>query len=183
VTAQESFTGWLRDDLAPWMKERGFRRRDATFRRRRGEDWQIVNVQRSKWADSGDVPFTLNLGVALAVLRTDEPPWSRRGWPLEYECDFRARLSTIVRGDDHWWRIRARRRDRKVADEVRDQLEQAGLPWLELHVDQSRLLAELVADPSSVDHLNLGAFVALAEAIGAASDVETAKRELAARRR
>jgi hypothetical protein len=69
---------------------------------------------------------------------------------------------------------------RTVTNEVLGELEQAGLPWLDLHADESRLLAESVAKPSSVDFLNLGAFVALAEAIGATSDVETAKRELAA---
>ena len=179
MTAQDKFSEWLRDDLAPWLKGRGFRRKDTTFRRRPGDNWQIINVQRSQWADAGDVPFTVNLGVGLPGLHDDEP-WARRGWPLEYECDFRARLGMLVTGKDHWWRIRPLRPVRPVTRQLYDQLDQTGLPWLELHADERRLLAEAVAHPSAVDFMNLGSFVSLADAIGTPSDVEVARRELAA---
>jgi hypothetical protein len=177
VTAPDKFTKWLGEELLPWFEERDFRLKDTTFRRRRGDDWQIVNVQRDKYSNARVVPFTVNLGVALTVLRGGEPLWGPRGWPLEYECDFRARLGEIAYGEDAWWRIRSYWPARRVTRQVLGGLEDVGLPWLDLHVDERRLLSELVADPSAVGIMNLGAFVSLAEAIGTDTEVAVARRE------
>jgi hypothetical protein len=66
------------------------------------ETEQRLTPIRDRYADAGDVPFTVNLGVGLSLLHK-EPPWAGRGWPLEYECDFRQRLGPLYKGDDHWW--------------------------------------------------------------------------------
>jgi hypothetical protein len=176
MAAQDKFKELLADHFAPWLKERGFKRRDTTFRRRSDQSWQIVNFQRSQFSDAGDVPFTINLGVALDVLH-DDPSWRSRGWPLEYECDFRERIGRLQRGEDHWWHVRTLRPTRGIVKDVLAALEIA-LPWLDAHAEPRSLLTAALRDPSRVEPLNLGSLAALAQKVGDESEVAAAEDEL-----
>jgi Domain of unknown function (DUF4304) len=176
ATAQDKFKELLTEHVSGWLKERGFKRRDTTFRRRRGHAWQILNFQRSQSSDAGVVPFTINLGVALDVLH-DEPSWRSRGWPLEYECDFRARIGQLYKGDNLWWKVRRLRPTRGIVKDVLAALERA-LPWLDAHADPRSFLTKALRDPSRVNALNLASLVALARKVGDEADVEAAEAEL-----
>lgn len=133
-------------------------------------------LQRSQFSDSGVVPFTLGLGVSLDLLQ-EEPPWRSRGWPLEYECDFRQRIGAVHKGEDHWWKVRPLRPTRGIVNDVLAALD-TGLLWLDAHADPRALLMNALRDPSRVDALNLASLVALAKQIGSEADVEAAEREL-----
>ena len=176
ATAQDKFKDLLDQHLTPWLKSHGFKRRDTTFRRRREEAWQIVNFQRSQWSDASELAFTINLGVALDVLH-DEPPWLQRGWPLEYECDFRERIGDLYKGEDHWWKVRPFWPTRGTTTDVVRSL-QAALPWLDAHADPQALLSRSIANPRRVNALGLAALVSLAGKIGSPEDVATAEQEL-----
>ena len=169
----------LRDRIAPWLEDRGFRRRDATFRREQAGAWQIVNLQRRRASTASTVRLTVNLGVALPTLEEGEPAWAGRGWPLEHECHFRERLAFLVRGEDHWWRVRALVPARRTAADILGGLEKHGLPWLELYADPPRLLRDATADPGLVKGLNLTSLARLAHAAGSPEQVAFAERELA----
>jgi hypothetical protein len=138
--ARDTFKDLLGDRIAPWLRDRGFKRRDATFRRERDAGWQVVNFQRSRFSDAGVVRFTVSLGVGLRLLH-EKPPWASRGWPLEYECDFRERLGPLHKGDDHWWRVRPMLPPGRVAKDVLRGLEDAGLSWLGLHATPDEYLS------------------------------------------
>ena len=176
ASAQEKFKSLLAEHIAPWLKHRGFSRRDATFRRERDGAWQIVNLQRSRYSDSRDVPFTVNLGVALALLH-DQPAWPKRGWPLENECDFRERLGHLHKGTDHWWRVRPLVPLGPTSKDVLSALDRHGLPWLDLHADARTCLSHAVADLENVGAMNLNSLLRLAETIGSVDEVEAAKAE------
>jgi hypothetical protein len=176
ATAQEKFKELLARQFAPWLKERGFNRRDTTFRRRRDQAWQILNFQRSQYSDSRDVRFTVNLAVALDVLH-DDPSWRSRGWPLEYECDFRERVGFVHNGDDHWWSVRPLRPTHGLVKDVLAALESA-LPWLDAYAEPRQLLTDALRDPSRVNPFGLAALVALAKKIGDEEEVEAAEAQL-----
>ncbi len=174
--AQDKFKELLAGDFGPWLKERGFKRRDTTFRRRRDQAWQILNFQRSQFSDASDVPFTINLGVALDLLH-DDPSWRSRGWPLEYECDFRERIGQLHKGEDHWWRVRPLRPTRGIVKDVLAALETA-LLWLDAHAEPRSMLTSALRDPSRVNALNLASLLALAEKVGSEADAKAAEAEL-----
>lgn len=178
-TAQDKFGQLIADHFAPWLKERGFRRRDTTFRRRRDAAWQIVNFQRSQASDARRVRFTINLGVALDVLH-DDPRWRSRGWPLEYECDFRQRIGLLHEGRDRWWTVRPLRPARGTVEDVIAALE-PGLRWLDAHADPRSVLADALRDPAAVHFMNVPPLVALARKIGDEGQVEAAEAEAARR--
>jgi hypothetical protein len=176
ATAQDKFKALLIDDFGVWLNQRGFKRRDGTFRRRQNKAWQIVNFQRDKFSHARLVRFTINLVVSLDVLHED-PPWRSRGWPLERECDFRERIGFLHKGEDRWWNVRPLLPTRGVIRDVLAALE-TGLPWLDSYADPRSLLTDAVRDPSRVNAFGLAALVALAEKIGDEAEVEAAEAEL-----
>jgi hypothetical protein len=178
ATAKEKVDDLLKEWIAPWMKEREFRRTRGTFRRERDGAWQIANFQRSQYSDASNVPFIVSLGVGFAALHEDDPEWARRGWPLEPECDFRQRVGVLVEGEDHRWKVTPSTLTEPLAGEILERMDTVGLPWLDLHSSPEEYLAHAVADPAGVKALNLNAFVALAKRFGDADQVEVAEREL-----
>jgi hypothetical protein len=176
ATAQDKFKALLDDDVAPWLKQRGFKRRDGTFRRRRNGAWQIINFQRDKYSHARRLRFTMSLGTSLDVLH-DDPRWRSRGWPLEYECDFRQRIGQLHKGEDHWWTVRALFPTSGVRNDVLAALETA-LPWLDAHADPRSLLTVAVENPAQVSAMGLPALVSLAKKLGDEAHVEAAEEEL-----
>ena len=114
--------------------------------------------------------------MSLDVLHND-PSWRSRGWPLDYECDFRERIGRLHQGEDHWWKVRPLHPTRGIVTDVVDALETV-LPWLEAYADPRRLLTDALRDPSRVNAFGLAALVALAKTIGDEADVEAAQAEL-----
>jgi hypothetical protein len=175
ATAHDKFKALLADDFAPWLKQRGFKRRDSTFRRREDEAWQIVNFQRDKYSRARLVSFTINLGVSLDVLH-EHPSWRARGWPLEHECDFRQRIGFLGKGEDYWWKVRPLLPRRAITSDVLDALEMA-LPWLDERSDPRSLLTDALRDPSR-ETFGLWALVELAKKVGTPAEVGIAEAEL-----
>ena len=48
---------------------------EATFHRPDGENWQVINLQKSTYSSGHEVTFTINLGVALDRLRDQIHTW------------------------------------------------------------------------------------------------------------
>ena len=178
ATVQERFRALLDEHLGPWLRDEGFHRRDATFRRHRGGAWQIVAVHHGRTSGARALRITVSLGVGLAALH-DDPPWAERGWPLDHECDFRTRLGHLVTGRDHRWLVRPVTSFAGAEQSVRHALETAGLPWLELHSDPQRLLAHALANPAAIDSVNIEAFVRLARRFGTPAQAGVVERERA----
>jgi hypothetical protein len=165
ATAQDKFETLVRERLAPWLKDQGFKRKSTTFRRERDDAWQIVNFQRSSSSNAQLVKFTVNLGVAYASLHA-EPVWAKRGWPMEYECDFDTRVGLLAKGHDHWWKLRAFLPDRRIADEVLDDLSRHALPWLDLYASPTACFRQLLEDPETMDLGNVRTALLLARHLG-----------------
>lgn len=75
----------LQAALAGVMKNHGFRKTGATWRKTYPESIGVVNIQGSQWGPS----FYINLGVYFVSL-------GERVKPNEYECHIRCRLDELV---------------------------------------------------------------------------------------
>ena len=131
MTAQDAYKELIRDHVAPSVRAPGFKGSGATYHRRVGEDWQIVNFQRSAYSDREEVRFTINLGVGLtsqrgvARLAHDRPP------PV-HKCHIAERIGFAAGGDkDLWWTLAPSSDLAVVAADVASQLSTTGVVWLD----------------------------------------------------
>jgi len=125
--------------LAPRLKEVGFRKLGATWRRAVGESIVLLNIQGSQWSRS----FYINLGSYYRALGDLERP-------PEYSCHVRARLSQLV--PDQVRLARLLDFERPMAEcersaEVIALIDTCALPWLDSVATVAGGRSYLQADP------------------------------------
>jgi hypothetical protein len=143
VTAQDAFDELVRDGIWPFLRGHDFKRTKATFHRAVGDNWQVVNLQRSKWSDRRSVEFTVNLAVGLDRLRERQYDWAEGKRPPDSRCHFRERLGFLLRGTDVWWKVRRRTNIASLADTINSAVEEHAFPWLDARSSEDAILALL----------------------------------------
>lgn len=155
--------------LAPLLKSHGFAKAGRSFHRRRGERWQVVNVQASSGNSAAQARFTLNLGLyvpEIEALAGHSPP---AGKPKEYDCTLRERIGLLMpQARDHWWTLAPDSDPASLAPELAEAFAAYGLPWLEGHADLAGIAARLADAPT----------ILAAAAALAAGDREAAARRI-----
>ena len=63
-SAQEIFAAMLRDELAPRLRQLGFKGSRQAFLLPDDHRWIQIGFQKSAWSDAGSVRFTANVTVA-----------------------------------------------------------------------------------------------------------------------
>lgn len=138
----------IRDDLGPWLRERGFRKRRNRFRRVDPSGWQVVDFQASQWGSRDDVRFTINLWVGVTELAG-----------ADADSHVQQRVGALIRdGEDHWWPVDLATDVQQLSDELRGILEGRALPWLETRGSLDRLIALARNDPEHFTGYALGRF-------------------------
>src|SRR5262245_2817244 len=129
-TAQESFASLLRE-VAPVLREAGFKGSGSTMRIVERENHGLVNFQKSRHSTRDEIEFTINLGIAVGgywqiVCPMDLHPVK----PGEADCTLRERIGALLpaRRDD-WWRIPG-----TSAGEIASVLRDVAIPWITAHV-------------------------------------------------
>jgi len=148
-SAQEAFESLVRDHVWPTLREHGFKRSKATFHRRHGPNWQVVNLQKSEYSSRDMVSFTVNLAIGIAALREGPLSWPDGRRPAESRCHVRERLGSLLTGEDVWWSVAADGDVERTSEAIRIALETYGLPWLDAHADDERLAA-MARDPAAL---------------------------------
>jgi hypothetical protein len=146
VRAQEAFDELVLEGVWPFLEARGFLRSKATFHRRVGPNWQVINLQKRGSSDATLVTFTANLGVALDRLRSGSYDWAPGRRPAEYRCHLRERVGYLLREDDTWWEVTADANVVALAETITLVLELYAIPWLDARSTDDALIA-LVRDP------------------------------------
>lgn len=141
-TAQQILAAWLREHIAPALREAGYKGSGQTFHRRLDRNWGVVNIQRSQWDSAQRATFAINLGSASAVVLESRGKDPNRP-PHEVDCQWRTRLGELVAGRDLWWEIRSDATDASLiplSEEVRTALLTVGLPAIEHHATERVML-------------------------------------------
>jgi hypothetical protein len=127
-----AFNEWLKVEVTPLLKGRGFARAGSYFRRRRDGNWALIHFQRSVKSSASRTLFTGTLGV-----------WSRRvahfvgrdpqvEKPIIDECHWTCRLGELLdEPDDRWWSFTGDSPDQSASKEVVDLVESRALPLLD----------------------------------------------------
>jgi hypothetical protein len=146
ATAQDAFDELLRAHIWPFLKGRGFKRSKATFHRPVGQNWQVVNFQKSVSSDRDAVRFTVNLAVAIDRLRSGVYDWPEGKRPPQMRCHLRERLGAVMSDRDVWWEVFPRLELDPLAEAIMLALDRYGLPWLDAHASEDAIVALLQDD-------------------------------------
>jgi uncharacterized protein DUF4304 len=149
VRAQDAFDELVAERVWPFLAERGFMRTRATFHRRVGVNWQVINVQKRRSSDAGHVAFTINIAVALDRLRTGTYDWAAGRRPAEFRCHLRERIGYLLREEDTWWQVTADSNVVALGETITTILALYGLPWLDARSSDEALVA-LVRDAEAL---------------------------------
>lgn len=80
-----ALTSAFATQLAPDLKMRGYKKSGPTWRRKKDDTIQVLNLQKSQWGDS----FYVNIGLYLIALGEEEQP-------TEYRCHVRCRAERLM---------------------------------------------------------------------------------------
>jgi hypothetical protein len=64
VTAQEAFTMMVKEQIAPALRQLGFKGSGQRFTLPDEEHWALIGLQKFTWSDRDEVEFTANVTVA-----------------------------------------------------------------------------------------------------------------------
>jgi Domain of unknown function (DUF4304) len=153
--------GQLVAQLRPFLKERGFRARAATFNRKTQDGLtHVVQFQSGRCDPPGTnyIPglrenlygkFTINVGVFVPEVYTAEWGNSRkeREFVPEIDCCIRRRIGALAPQEvDVWWLIKA---DPETQAVLKQHLERDVLPFLAKFETRNALLSELRRSPEA----------------------------------
>lgn len=148
VTAQQVLAAWLREKIAPALRDAGYKGSGQNFYCRLGRNWGLINFQRSQrdWAERAT--FTVNLGTSSAIVlegRGEDPDRP----PIVWDGQWWERLGSLLGGRDRWWEIRDDADAGRLSDlatEVRTALADHGLPAIREHASDEAILDAVLRD-------------------------------------
>ena len=117
--------------MTPDLKQLGYRKNAFTWQKTVDDVVKVVNVQLSRYNQSHESQFTINLGIYHGRFHQE------RGMPMpekgvrEYNCDVRVRIGELMGKTDYWWVVAYNKENDKVRDGVRHNVTHHALPWIE----------------------------------------------------
>jgi uncharacterized protein DUF4304 len=137
-TAQTVYATMLRTEIAPRLRELGFKGSGSSYLLPDDDRWLIVAFQRGRYSRADCVPFTVNL--TAGDKRTWAEARARMSWlPLRpsgnahYFVDQQSviRLGNLMPpdGQDRWWEVRPTHPSGPTAARVLIAIERLALPW------------------------------------------------------
>lgn len=142
MTAQERLKHLMASELQAMFTARAFRKRGLTFYRRAGDNFALVQFQKSVHSTATDVEFTVNLGVFSAHLQRElaQVAWVPpvKDVPTESACHLRRRLGFLLpEARDTWWTLKPETSTSALGAMLRELLDRHAFPFLdELTTDE-----------------------------------------------
>lgn len=122
----------IREELAPLLKEVGFKKKARNFHREHADRIDVINVQASRYNDASSAKFTVNVGVYYPAIAEMSDALPVKGAPKEYDCTVHSRIGAL-REDrrDFWWTIEPSSDHASIAKDLAQNVRVCCVPWLE----------------------------------------------------
>lgn len=132
MTAAVRLTDWVERWISPDLLAAGYRRAGATFYRKDGENWGLIEFQRHTHSAAGVPTFTVNVGVASARLlesRGSDPRKRPRSWDLHASWRLGEEAAP---NQERWWTLTSDPGEQtRVAEEVMGRLRKGAIPFID----------------------------------------------------
>ena len=135
--------------ISSLLKEKGFSRKGTCFYLRRGNNWGLLDFQKSRKGIVGETIFTVNLGICSGRLLEFLSPDLLEQKPSIEACHWRERVGFLLpERQDKWWSIRSTGPLNSLVNELKDCLDQAAIPAIEQHLSDEQLCSEWLSGKS-----------------------------------
>lgn len=122
----------VREELAPILKETGFKKKGRNFHREHTNRIDVINVQASLYNNASSAEFTVNVGVYYPSIAELSGALPVKGAPKEYDCTIQSRIGSVREdGRDFWWTIGPSSADSAVAKDLANNVRDYCIPWLD----------------------------------------------------
>ncbi len=133
----EDFKNIVKEDIAPYLKELGFKKQRNNFLRPINDFVQVFNVQQSSYNFPHDKSFTFNLGFYNEEIFIETQEREVPDFPKTYNGMFSIRISTLMNSEkDKWFKLNRATNIRKLKKEIRNVMKDYIIPFF---TDYTRL--------------------------------------------
>lgn len=180
MKASETYKKMIKD-ISTLFKDRGFSRAHNCFYLQQGNNWGLMEFQKSGKSTPDEILFTINMGVCSGKLYEFFSSKSLVRKPTIQACQWRERIGFVLPDrQDKWWLIRSTDPLPPLMNELKDCLGRVGIPIIEQYLSDEKLCDEWSSgkSPGLTDIQRLVNLSVLLNASGAYSTLREVVREL-----
>lgn len=161
-TAGPIFQKWLRAEIEPFMKGRGWKRHGLVFESEPSPNVGLIEFRRSKWSTAERYEFFIEAGVYSPRLVEEFSAFTQVPVRPRPEMGFAVltqRLSTLIgESSDVFWRVRSPSLSLELealGESVRQNLEAHLITWVEAHLTDQQIRDFLLEHAEGIGMLGL----------------------------
>ena len=124
VTQQERLKDIIKSDVAPAMKEAGFRKKGNWFSREGEANTDFLNIVSSRWNDKDNVDFTFEMYVM-----------GRDKKPMHDSPIARTRIEHL-KEENNWYNLNPDVDSQELGQKIRQDISQYAMPFFERYKSQ-----------------------------------------------
>lgn len=143
TNTQIKFDTIIKESFHNVLRPLGFKKKANNFYFQLEELGQIINVQKSAWGTKDEISFTINVGIfvpeywkGLDYNESKEIPL----FPTEPGCLIRKRIGVLRNQGDTWYEVKENTNENKLIEEIKNNIVDFILPYLESINTQQKLL-------------------------------------------
>jgi len=130
----------LLSQVASILKNYNFKKNSSTFYYQNNNgNWGIINFQKSMKSTSGEILFTINVGVVSARLLNFFSVKPSKKRPNIWDCHWRIRLGQLIEGKDKWWLIDFETSIEELGENITTYLLSLAIPGIEKYIEDNEL--------------------------------------------
>lgn len=143
--------GIIKAELAPLLKQCGFKKKARNFYREHSDRTDVINIQASQWNEGLKGKFTVNVGVYFPAISELTEASPVKSLPKEYNCTIRERIGLITEENrDTWWEVNPETDQKIVANDLALKVNSVCLPWLESMADLDNVKSGVVKNNRAI---------------------------------
>lgn len=132
MTVKEIFDILIKEKIHPVMKKHYFKKHNLSWNKHLDEFIYVLNIQKSKYNDTNNLSFTINLGVVVKsvyILCWDKMPPK---FAKDTDCTLRVRIGDLFKNKhDKWWNIDNNTNAYFLGDELNDIILSKCMPFFD----------------------------------------------------
>jgi len=137
-------------EISPLLKAKGFSRKGNCFYLQQGNNWGLLDFQKSRKNTAEEVSFTINLGGCSGRLLEFFSPDLLEKNPSIEACQWRERVGVLLpERQDKWWLVQNIEPLASLVDELKSCLVRVAIPAIEQHLFDELLCVEWSSGKSS----------------------------------